>query len=555
MTVLGSRAFSSAQISAVPDDDDPSRSILSRYDPDMLLYPGIDFLNHDPNTRNRWVQDGQMFGLRVYETDLKIGDEIMYSYGAKDNGQCELSFTIHISDELIAVVLLSYGFCLEDNPDDSFSLKLSPLSPNPAIESFRKTECMQGFEFIKRTTTWGKRRTSKTNARQLHVLDTSELNLLTERAASHAPSMSQNPEKHTYYLRSPSSTHADYPTGDNHLAPFPHTLLNLLSAKMMNVRECERNRVLDLESDRLHEQLCGRARMSVILLLLGRLRMELQRLGQADGIAQYAKDIVAFEHRALPRSRIQKRRLWAMTYRSGQVKLLNETVQMLEHGVAEAFRNGFSVSQLAIADWKGSLITLATGLCFVQKLLDSEEKAALNDGLEAVFGSSTDIEGWRADECEEDVWTILIGLAFTKQPGKLTGKRDHEKDNNDLNAYFMRLFIAYGLNDAPRGDPHAPMITDVEQGIINHIQQTIQVMRQRTRHTGIAENIWAEGIWTTESISTAVRVVREETLQVSLPSSAYRELRAHEMELVGVEEGGDEMEIEEMETVVALYVG
>jgi len=88
----------------------------------MLLYPGIDFLNHDPNTRNRWVQDGQMFGLRVYETDLKIGDEIMYSYGAKDNGQCELSFTIHISDELIAVVLLSYGFCLEDNPDDEATL-------------------------------------------------------------------------------------------------------------------------------------------------------------------------------------------------------------------------------------------------------------------------------------------------------------------------------------------------------------------------------------------------------------------------------------------------
>jgi len=91
MTVLGSRAFSSAQISAVPDDSGV-QSIISRYDPDMLLYPGIDFLNHDPKTRNRWVQDDQMFGVRVYETNLKIGDEIMYSYGAKDNGQCKLSF-------------------------------------------------------------------------------------------------------------------------------------------------------------------------------------------------------------------------------------------------------------------------------------------------------------------------------------------------------------------------------------------------------------------------------------------------------------------------------
>jgi len=91
MTILGSRAFSSGQISAVragnPTDDDDER-ILDRYDPDMLLYPGIDFLNHDAATRNRWVQDERRFGVKVYETGLRDGDEVVYSYGAKDNGQC-----------------------------------------------------------------------------------------------------------------------------------------------------------------------------------------------------------------------------------------------------------------------------------------------------------------------------------------------------------------------------------------------------------------------------------------------------------------------------------
>lgn len=89
MTVLGSRAFSSAQISAVRVEDQGSEAVLGRYNPDMLLYPGIDFLNHDPRTRNRWVQDDQYFGVRVYEADLRPGDEVMYSYGAKDNGQCK----------------------------------------------------------------------------------------------------------------------------------------------------------------------------------------------------------------------------------------------------------------------------------------------------------------------------------------------------------------------------------------------------------------------------------------------------------------------------------
>jgi len=60
----------------------------------MLLYPGVDSLNHNPLTQNRWFSDDEKFGI-IVEDGIKGGDEIWNPYGGKSNGECKLKAFEH----------------------------------------------------------------------------------------------------------------------------------------------------------------------------------------------------------------------------------------------------------------------------------------------------------------------------------------------------------------------------------------------------------------------------------------------------------------------------
>jgi len=87
LTILGSRAFSSSQVAShIKQDGQP---IIELYNPDMLLYPGVDSLNHNPLTKNKWFSDDSCFGI-VVKDELTAGMEIWNPYGGKGNGEREL---------------------------------------------------------------------------------------------------------------------------------------------------------------------------------------------------------------------------------------------------------------------------------------------------------------------------------------------------------------------------------------------------------------------------------------------------------------------------------
>lgn len=65
--------------------------ILEFSDPDVLLYPALDFLNHSPTTANAWVNDSVCSSLICYDEAL-AGDEIFNGYGPKNNAQREQAF-------------------------------------------------------------------------------------------------------------------------------------------------------------------------------------------------------------------------------------------------------------------------------------------------------------------------------------------------------------------------------------------------------------------------------------------------------------------------------
>jgi len=90
LTLLGSRAFSSAHTVSYLKTI-AGKPLLDVYNPDMLLYPGVDSLNHNPLTQNSWKSDEEGFGI-VVNDELTAGMEVWNPYGGKSNGECEFLF-------------------------------------------------------------------------------------------------------------------------------------------------------------------------------------------------------------------------------------------------------------------------------------------------------------------------------------------------------------------------------------------------------------------------------------------------------------------------------
>lgn len=92
MTILNSRAFSSSLLSEVRvvrrENGSDTQPLLERCDPRMLLYPGVDLLNHSAYTKNYWHYDSERFGI-VCDDEPSPGEEVFNSYGSKTNGQCK----------------------------------------------------------------------------------------------------------------------------------------------------------------------------------------------------------------------------------------------------------------------------------------------------------------------------------------------------------------------------------------------------------------------------------------------------------------------------------
>ncbi|KAL9091813.1 MAG: hypothetical protein Q9159_001185 [Coniocarpon cinnabarinum] len=124
LSILSSRAFPSWLLRGVPlNPTQPTSASLQpfTYDADVLLYPGIDALNHSSTTRNYWISNEYSFSI-VIEDEVKPGGEIFNSYGGKNNGQ----------------LLLSYGFALQENEFDAFPLKM-PAREYEFLEYFEES--------------------------------------------------------------------------------------------------------------------------------------------------------------------------------------------------------------------------------------------------------------------------------------------------------------------------------------------------------------------------------------------------------------------------------
>ena len=87
--------------------------IRAIHDPDVLLYPGLDMLNHSATTKNYWSTDHHGFSLICMDVP-KAGEQIFNSYGPRRNDQ----------------LLLCYGFTIPDNCHDAYPFKVTTTTDN-----------------------------------------------------------------------------------------------------------------------------------------------------------------------------------------------------------------------------------------------------------------------------------------------------------------------------------------------------------------------------------------------------------------------------------------
>ncbi|CAG8493033.1 16449_t:CDS:2 [Acaulospora morrowiae] len=95
--VISSRCFPNKLID--PDGEEQNEA----------LFPLADSFNHRPRQRVTWkVQDGNSLHL-ITEDEIEIGEQIFNNYGTKSNEE----------------LLIGYGFCIPDNPDDWVAIKVN----------------------------------------------------------------------------------------------------------------------------------------------------------------------------------------------------------------------------------------------------------------------------------------------------------------------------------------------------------------------------------------------------------------------------------------------
>ena len=86
MSIVHSRGFRSSTFESVylkaTQDDVAPKKVIDMYDPETLLFPMLDMMNHSPTTRNVHVREEKKYSL-VCNDSPGPGDEIFNTYGFK----------------------------------------------------------------------------------------------------------------------------------------------------------------------------------------------------------------------------------------------------------------------------------------------------------------------------------------------------------------------------------------------------------------------------------------------------------------------------------------
>jgi len=289
------------------------------HNPHSLLFPGIDLLNHHPRTANRWSGNSRDFSI-ILNDEMNPNEEIHNTYGCQSNAQ----------------LLLSWGFCLRDNPYDSYALKLLADTHKPLLEAI--TQAHDQSAHAKSSVDNG----AVGNQEKPPTIRTSVKNeaiAVVLPLAEPTDFMAFDEEQGLFMVRDPVDVGDDeeYPSSDDarltHLRGMPEMLLARLAAQVANGREKQevQKTPQHFSSTSLHSQLGSRN-----LLQLGELlreKLDITRQSLTLSSSDHAAQVKSLELLpAVSKGRLQQ----AYIYRDGQVHILYTNARLLYQRIDDA---------------------------------------------------------------------------------------------------------------------------------------------------------------------------------------------------------------------------
>ncbi|KAI9806120.1 MAG: hypothetical protein M1833_004527 [Piccolia ochrophora] len=472
-TLLSSRSFTSDMFANVPIDKDNG----ARNFPDenfSVLFPILDILNHRPGSKITWKPAEENLSLAVCDT-LQPGEAIWNNYGPKSNES----------------LLQGYGFCLADNPFDTFGLTYGRLP---------------------------------LTSHQIHIL---------QRQSSY-DSFSPTP---IHQIRAPHPDPYSYPNCITALTPFPPALLNLSILLVANTRELALLHATpnitwaspDDPSTLIHP--AGlRPLFAVASQLLLVLRQKLAK--------------IAAHNRLLPSQPSTRNQRHAAIYRAGQVRILTACISGLESFLKDATTSS-SIS--SPGSTTASLLTLPSALSTLHTASPTKAES-FSAGLTAAFGTN-DIPALREAGHEDGVWALLLCFMLVAESSSSTSNPPPSPSSSaalhqrhPLHRLLTRLtsqpFYANPLDPSYRPPhPHPPPSDsdpDPEVGVAPEDDQAFEAEQTEFLHSLVVDDaarectsspVWTSSRWTTRLVAWGVRVVREEGFVVVLDERDPEEKR------------------------------
>lgn len=299
MSILGSRSFSSTTVKHIDNG-----SVLKQHNPHSLLYPGIDLLNHNPETKNKWRYDGEAFRIELRDTSgsehTSEQVELWNTYGTQSNAQ----------------LLLSWGFCLSQNKYDSYALQLLTPRDRSASHAHHDHET-------------GKAHTAESSNDHLPV------------TADYLNATAEEARLGIYMMRDPTTIDTDddeYPSIEDetllHVRGFPRSLPSRVAQQVLNVRERRKHKQHPEASTSVdyYSHASGRCKLAVCDLLHQKLTVVLEeQLEDPESSYAAARRLPSGQLSPLGRQRLDQ----VQVYRDAQSRLFRSNISGLKRRLSD----------------------------------------------------------------------------------------------------------------------------------------------------------------------------------------------------------------------------
>ncbi|KAI9659707.1 MAG: hypothetical protein M1831_003605 [Alyxoria varia] len=518
MSIVHSRGFRSSTVesaySKATQEEIVPKKVISKYDPETLLFPMLDMMNHSSTTGNIHIREYKKYSL-ICNDNPEPGDEIFNTYGFKSNAQ----------------LLLSYGFALQGNIHDYVTIKRREYNHQPDLAlAFRAHPVLSMVYFPSPHDDFSGTTCFKDGPK--HSVGIQDISSDKQYAAPSFDLTSMS-----YPIRYPGcatsvASRGTYPLKTPWAVSFPISLLSDFTITTANARA---HRALKSWSDGAYSQLVENG--TNCLLLCERLGLQSQLI-----VVFWLLKKMEHDYRKI-RGRLnqKKRERWSASANTAKARARLKQIEIMTAGHALIYKSAIRRLKLksnhAVAS--GQVPTSNDMIL----LLPSEARSEIIDGLDAAFADELDSEMVDSD-LQNKVWVAVIVFVDQLLRNIDPWGSDSDQVSNDVKRQREHIAQSFGLwcQEYDRDLPLPPHdCEEQEEEMLTLLKQIVDsVPKRRAPH-------WRRVLENPTPLRWALNLADEELIFVCVSARSKKEgseSKDEDEEDERGDEDGKEMEVE-----------